>query len=270
MTSYQLFKKKIWDFYYVRRRDFVWRRPPYDPYKILISEVMLQQTQTERVVKKFDQFIKRFSRINDLAQASFGEVLFYWNGLGYNRRALALHACAKKIVHDFGGFVPQQQDILRMLPGIGPNTAGSICAFAYNQPVLFIETNIRAVYIHTFFSERDAVSDKELFPLIKDTLDHVKPREWYYALMDYGVEIKKIFKNPNTKSKHYTRQSSFKGSNRQIRSEILKLLLDHGRLSYNNFFDLIAKEPKKIEKNLYALRDEGFICQYYNDFIIAS
>ena len=268
--KYFEFNKQVWDFYGKNKRDFVWRQAPYDPYKILVSEIMLQQTQVGRVQDKFVKFIDRFPTVTDLAQAAFGEVLLYWHGLGYNRRALSIHASSKKIVQEFHGIVPSDPVLLQRFPGIGTNTASSICAFSFNKPVVFVETNIRAVYIHTFFSESNIVSDKELLPLIEETLDRTNPREWYYALMDYGVLIKKLFKNPSRKSKHYTTQSRFEGSERQIRGMILRLLLEHGRLTGDDLFLLIPREEKRIEQNLYALCDEGFVLKHLNHFMLLA
>jgi A/G-specific adenine glycosylase len=145
-----IFKQTIWDYYQKNGRQFPWRHEQ-DPYQIVVSEIMLQQTQTHRVVQKFQEFTIKFPSFAALAQAPIRDVLIAWQGLGYNRRALALHAIAQLVVKEFSGTLPTSATMLETFPHIGPNTAGSICAFAFNQPTVFVETNIRAVFIHFFF-----------------------------------------------------------------------------------------------------------------------
>ena len=252
------FKKTIWDYYQNNKRIFAWRDVE-NPYYVLVSEIMLQQTQTYRVEPKFDQFITMFPTIKDLAQAPLRAVLFAWQGLGYNRRAIALKKAAQIILEQHNGMLPSDPDLLQELPGIGPNTAGSLCAFAYNKPVTFIETNIRTVFIHHFFPNQDKVHDRELMPLIQEALDSSDARQWYYALMDYGVMLKKTLPNPSRKSKHHTRQSKFEGSDRQIRGAVLRIITQQGRTSFDELVDLIGKEPQRIAKIVDDLINEGFI-----------
>ncbi len=220
---------------------------------------MLQQTQTHRVIAKYEEFIGAFSNFETLAHSSLQDVLSVWQGLGYYRRARFLHQLAQKIVNEYNGILPSDPKILQTLPGIGPNTAGSICAFAFNQPVIFIETNIRAVFIDSFFKNKDVVSDKELLPLIAAALDQNNPREWYYALMDYGVFLKSHKKNPSRKSAHYTKQSKFEGSDRQIRAKILKYIVKKGSVSYQDITLHIAKDVDRVQKIIEQLLNEGFI-----------
>lgn len=221
MTTFQ---KKIWDFYNRNKRNFPWRETT-NPYKILVSEVMLQQTQTNRVHPKYQEFLKKFPKIEDVAKATNIEVLTVWNGLGYNRRGLYLKKTAEEIARNYKGKIPLDPKILITFPGIGPNTAGSIFVFSTNKPHLFIETNIRRVFIHEFFKDQENISDKEILRLLEENLDTENPREFYYALMDYGVFLSKSEINPNRKSKHYSKQSKFEGSLRQTRGKILKVLL---------------------------------------------
>jgi len=213
----------IWDFYSKNKRSFAWRHTQ-DPYKILVSEIMLQQTQTHRVQEKYEQFISVFPSFDMLAQHSLHDVLSVWQGLGYNRRGKYLHEIAQRVIRDYAGVLPNCPRELEKLPGIGANTAGSICAFAFNNPTVFIETNIRTVFIHSFFAEKITVSDSEILPLVAATVDQDNPREWYYALMDYGVFLKKMLPNPSRKSKHHAKQSKFEGSDRQIRGAIIRAL----------------------------------------------
>lgn len=250
------FKNKIFEFYKKNKRDFAWRNTT-DPYKILVSEIMLQQTQTSRVIEKYSNFLNAFPTIKDLAIAQQSEVLQLWQGLGYNRRALYLKRTAEIITSDYNQIFPTDLITLMSLPGIGKNTAGAISAFAFNKPVIFIETNIRRVFIHEFFKLQTAVDDKQILPLIQQTLDLTNPRDWYYALMDYGAYLATTTINPNRKSKHYTKQSKFEGSQRQVRGKILKLLLVSELkpdLLEGNFEDKV-----KYTKALEQLISEGFV-----------
>lgn len=204
-------------------RDMPWRQDT-QPYYVLVSELMLQQTQVDRVVPKFEAFIARFSDISALAAASLADVLALWSGLGYNRRAKFLHEAAKMIVSEYGGVFPQTLDQLVKLPGVGPNTAGAIMAYAFNQPVVFIETNVRTVYFTHFFEASPVVTDAELRKAVADTLDHEHPREFYQAVMDYGTWLKRQGGGRLTQSRHYKKQAPLKGSVREVRGRILKLL----------------------------------------------
>ena len=210
------FQKKIYDFYTQNKRNFSWREN-ITPYRIVVSEIMLQQTQTTRVKEKFENWMRIFPDFKTLAQAPQAQVLQHWQGLGYNRRGVALHTIAKLVVENHNGILPQDLTILQSFPSIGPNTAGSIGAFAFNMPTIFIETNIRTVYTCEFFAGKTEISDKDLLVYIQATLDTQNPRDWYYALMDYGVHLKKLLPQINSASKHYAKQSTFKGSKRQIR-----------------------------------------------------
>jgi A/G-specific adenine glycosylase len=240
------FQAHVYEIYRQYRRSFAWRETR-DPYHILVSEVMLQQTQVSRVVEKYEQFIAAFPTIYDLACAELREVLSVWVGLGYNRRGAALHTSAQIIVQQFDGHVPCGAEFLGTLPGIGPNTTGSIQAFAFNYPSVFIETNIRSVMIYTWFHEHDAVADKQLIPLIAQTLDTDNPREWYYALMDYGVLLKRAVKNPSRKSFHYVKQSKFLGSDRQLRGAIIRHLTQQERSSWEELRVILADPEERIQ-----------------------
>ena len=255
----QRFQVLITNFYRQYGREFAWRYSP-DAYKIVVSEIMLQQTQTDRVKYKFELFIQAFPDFQTLAAAEFSNVLFYWHGLGYNRRALFLHKIAQRVVNDFNGALPDLPEVLVNFGGLGPATAASICAFAFNKPVVFIETNIRTVFIHTFFRDSpDKIPDKALIPLIQATLDQDNPRAWYYALMDYGVALKKLYKNPSRKSAHHTKQSKFEGSERQIRGMILRALTAHKQVNFKELCSLVPREPARIKNNLSDLIKDGLV-----------
>lgn len=219
----QEFLETVWQKGRELYRDMPWRQDTR-PYYVLVSELMLQQTQVERVIPKFDAFISRFPDEKILAAAPLSDVLKLWNGLGYNRRAKFLHEAAKKIVSDFDGTFPSTRTELLDLPGVGAGTSGAIMVYAFNRPEPFIETNVRTVYFHHFFSDAELVTDAELLPILEETIDREHPREFYWALMDYGTQLKRQGAGRLTTSKHYKKQTSLKGSIREVRGQIVRLL----------------------------------------------
>lgn len=222
------FRELLWQRGRELYRDMPWRQDTR-PYYVLVSELMLQQTQVDRVVPKFEAFVARFPDIPSLAAASLGEVLALWSGLGYNRRAKFLHEAAKMIVTTFDSHFPEQFEQLVALPGVGPNTAGAILTYAFNQPIVFIETNVRTVYFNHFFEGDAVVTDTELREVVARTLDHEHPREFYQALMDYGTWLKRQGGGRLSQSRHYKKQSPLKGSVREVRGQIIKLLTQGDR-----------------------------------------
>lgn len=248
------FRDTVWQYYRENSRPMPWRDDP-SPYNVLVSELMLQQTQVPRVLPKFAEFMAVFPGLADLATATLPDVLRVWSGLGYNRRAKFLHAAAQKVMADYGGQLPAAADELVRLPGIGPNTAGAIMAYVYNKPAVFIETNIRSVHFYHFFADRTDVDDKELRELVARTLDQEHPREWYWALMDYGTHLKTKVRNIS-QSRHYRKQSAFEGSRRQLRARVLRLLLAGPQPER-----VIAKAlpDSRLPEVLVALQHEGFI-----------
>jgi A/G-specific adenine glycosylase len=264
------FQATIWDFYREHgRHDLLWRLPEIDgssdPYKILVSEVMLQQTQVPRVMPKFEQFMTEFPNTNALAHAPLAEVLAVWNGLGYNRRAKFLWQAAQMIERDFGGEFPHSVDQLQKLPGIGVNTAGAIVAYSFNQPAVFVETNVRTVFIHHFFKDESAVADKIILDMLTETLDRENPREFYWALMDYGTHLKQTVGNASRASKTYAKQSQFEGSRRQLRGAVVRELLAHPR----SFAQMAATlSDSRLEQVLADLAKEGLIRQDGGLFVI--
>jgi A/G-specific adenine glycosylase len=231
---------------------------------------MLQQTQVGRVAEKFPQFIAMFPDFSALASAPLADVLLQWQGMGYNRRAIALQNCARKVMTEFGGMLPDNPDILATFPGIGKATASSICAFAFNLPVLFIETNIRRVFIYCFFSDNEVVDDSAILPLVTEALYRKNPREWYNALMDYGTELKNSVPNPNRRSRHYTKQSAFEGSDRKIRGQVLKLLLSRPKMTPAALIRELGEDPGRVRMILDALEKEGFIQKKGRDLMVVS
>lgn len=272
------FQKTVWDFYNQNKRDGLPWRKKITPYRVWVSEIMLQQTQVDRVIPFFNNWMKLFPTIQKLAQAPQSEVLRAWKGLGYNSRALRMKNTAQIICEKHHGKFPKTYDELLKLPGIGPYTAGALMAFAYDQSVVMIETNIRKVFIHHFFTppafghlplageDSRTVHDRELLELIKKTLPKENFREWYFALMDYGSYLGKTIPNPNKKSRHYTIQKKFKGSDREIRGKILEILLEQKNISKKKLFKEVSVQIKNLSDNaerfykvLAGLEQEGFI-----------
>lgn len=253
----KIFRKTVLQYYRRHGRCLPWRETG-DPYKIFVSEIMLQQTQVPRVIPFYKSFIKQFPNFSTLAAASDRKILKAWQGLGYNRRALALKKTAKIILRDYQGKLPSDESMLRELPGVGAGTAGALLAFAFNVPTVFIETNIRRVFIHFFFSDKTNISDEKIFPLIQTTLDKKNPRRWYSALMDYGTYLSFVEENANRQSKHYTRQPKFEGSRRQLRGKILKLVLQKPKITNQEIAAFLEKNVVEIKVIRTELKREGF------------
>ena len=268
-------------------RDLPWRRT-YDPYAIWISEVMLQQTQVSRVDGRWQRWLERFPTVDALASAAPSDVLEEWQGLGYNRRALSVHRAAQAI-SEAGGVFPQDLKELVKLPGIGPATAAGIRAFAFNLHGVYLETNVRTVFLHELYPQAEGVPDSELVPLVEltcpasvagaaDAATELTPRSWYYALLDYGAYLKKTIPNPSRRSKSHVKQSRFEGSHRQKRAELLRVLLAH-KDEGGAEFETLHQELCQIEVNagretldeqvtlglLEELAKEGF-CQKNDEY----
>jgi A/G-specific adenine glycosylase len=263
------FNEILWKHYADHgRHDLAWRQPnaagQYDPYAIVVSELMLQQTQVTRVTGKYQAFLMQFPTVQDLAAADLAAVLVAWSGLGYNRRAKYLWQTAR-LVSSHGGKFPQTLEGLVSLPGIGKNTAGAVLAYAFNVAQPFIETNVRTVYIHHFFNDADGVTDTDILALLNQTIDREHPREFYWALMDYGSYIKQTVGNASRASKDYKKQTVFEGSKRQIRGRVIKTLAG-GPMSLTQLTktiedkrlnavlnDLVAEQMISVKNDNYSL-----------------
>jgi A/G-specific adenine glycosylase len=222
------FRKAVRGFYRSCGRDFAWRKTR-DPYRVLVSEIMLQQTQTQRVAERFPLFLQAFPNLRALARAPQSDVIRAWEGLGYYRRARNLHRAAQAVVELHGGRIPESYDALRALPGVGAYTAAAVSAFAFDRGVAMIETNIRSVYLYVFFRESRAVSDREILELVAATMPAKNVREWFYALMDLGVELKKQAPRINHASRHHKAQTPFKGSDRRVAAQVLRYIVTSAR-----------------------------------------
>ena len=263
------FAQRVWQQGAQLYRDLPWR-DTRDPYAILVSEVMLQQTQVSRVLGRWEQWLEAFPTPQALAAAPVAPVLQLWQGMGYNRRALNLKRSAEEVVARFGGQVPQGHEELLSLPGVGPATAAGVRAFAFCQPGVYLETNVRTVFLHELYQGRDKVPDTELEPLVAATCPEAGPRvrSWYYSLLDYGAHLKRTRPNPSRRSAQHTRQSAFEGSHRQKRAYLLRRVLEApastGQLAADiSQAERTAGRPELTEGHTVAIMEElaceGFV-----------
>jgi len=261
--SLRAFARLVLGFYGREGRRFPWRETR-DPWAILVSEVMLQQTQTERVVPKYLAWMERYPDPASLAAAPLAEVLGLWSGLGYNRRALALVRAAQALaaLAASGAGFPGDEASLVALPGVGPYTARAVLAFAFDRPVALIETNVRSAYLHHFFPGEEKVPDSRILPLVAATMtvlaeDGADPRTWYYALMDYGADLKRRIGNPNARSAHYAKQTPFADSHRRVRGAVLRELAK-GPATRDELAAALPFARERVEAALAELENEGF------------
>lgn len=250
----QAFQELVWVKGRELYRDMPWREQPTF-YYVLVSEIMLQQTQVARVIQKFAEFINAFPTIDILAAAPLAEVLRIWQGLGYNRRAKFMHEAAKQIVMDGQ---PKDYESLLRLPGIGKNTAAAIMNYVYQVPTPFVETNIRTVYFYHFFRNQRDVSDKQLRELVQKTVDTEHPREFFWALMDYGSLLKSQGYGNIAISKHYKKQPPLSGSLREMRGKIVRALsaVDLSKKELQN----TVQADDRFSAALHGLVADGLIC----------
>lgn len=245
------FQKTILRWYRHNRRDMPWRRTR-DPHKILVSEVMLQQTQVSRVLPKYKEFLRAFPNVKALATAPQAELLRVWAGLGYWRRAKYLQACAQAVVKEYGGKFPEEIVKLEQLPGIGPYTARALACFAFDSAEPLIDTNIRRVYLHFFFPNKKKVLDTAIAKIARAAVWRKNPREWHYALFDYGATVLKD-KSINQRSRHYYKQSKFEGSFRSYRTLIVKYLLAQpGQQASAAAIRQLLRKQLRMNKSVYS------------------
>ena len=255
------FRRTVRERYRSNGRDLPWRRTK-SPYAVLVSEVMLQQTQVERVLPRYTAFLRAFPSFSALSRASLHDVLTMWNGLGYNRRASSLRAIAQEVMQVWKGRLPDDPELLRTLPAIGPCTAAAVCVFAFGKRLPFLETNIRTVYLHHFFGPCQKVPDSLVIELVQRTLPRVKIREWYYALMDYGSCLKRGGVRTGERSASYRRQSPFGGSRREIRGAILRMLTRRDTISIRDVVSAFPGRSGQVHEAFAALESEGLIAKH--------
>ena len=262
------FITRVWKEGSLHHRDLPWRDLD-DPYLVLVSEVMLQQTQVSRVLGRWQDWLDTFPTLDSLAAAPQALVLEKWQGMGYNRRALNLKRAADRCLDAFSGRIPRSREDLLSLPGVGPATAAGVRVFAFQEPEVYLETNVRTVFLHEFFPGVDQVPDRELIPLVQASCPMDDPRAWYYALLDYGAYLKSILPNPSRRSRHYSKQSPFQGSRRQKRAFLLRYLISHPGSAAQELTEALnevemaaGRGPCKngeVEGILADLQSEGFI-----------
>ena len=250
--------KEVLEYYHLHgRHDLIWRKK-ITPYKILVSEIMLQQTQVARVTPKFEEWMKKFPSLTILSESSLSEILILWQGLGYQRRAKALLAVAKQI-----STLPKSYEKLLALPGIGPYTAGALMAFAYDtfsHPV--IETNIRTVLIDYFHPGETDIHDGLLYDDLSRlvTYQEVKDigaRHFYYALMDRGAHLKANKISHNSKCAHHTTQSRYEGSLRQLRAKTLFTITHREALPLDERLDVVVSQL--IKEEYIVKKGKGYV-----------
>ncbi len=285
----QKFQKDILDWYQKNKRDLPWRRPSLklwndwqgDPYKVLVSEIMSQQTQIARVIPKYHAWLQKFPTVFDLASASTRDVLLLWSGLGYNRRALYLQKCAQEIVEKYQGKFPEDEKLLLQLPGIGKYTARALLCFAFDQQVAVVDTNVRKVILtqlcqnHPERSEgspnkkedssatpqndKTFMTEKKIEDVAAQVLPQGKAYEWNQALMDYAAIALKKEKHPKAQ-----KQSRFKDSDRYYRGEIIRFLLAHNTITTIQLQDHLLQTDKilteeRLEKILLGMQKDKLI-----------
>lgn len=256
--KHKQFIATVWTYYHAHHRTALPWRNTQDPYRIVVSELMLQQTQVARVIPKYQAFLRRFPTTKQLATSSLAEVLRYWQGLGYNRRAKSLHECVRTVHTTCRGRWPRTIIELQALPGIGSYTAAAIVSFAYNEPTVCIETNIRTSVIHHYFPTDDGVSDSAIASVLAETVSTTNPREWYWALMDYGSFVKRTHRNYNRQTKSYRNQSSFTGSDRQIRGTVIRALTERSSATFDEF-EQMGFALERVRSQCQILCKEGLI-----------
>jgi A/G-specific adenine glycosylase len=264
-------------------RDLPWRTTR-DPYAVLLSEVMLQQTQVARVVPKYLAWLEAFPTLDALAVAPLEPVLEAWQGLGYNRRAVALKRTAEQVCERYSGALPVGEAELRMLPGIGPSTAAGVLVFAHDLPAVYLETNVRTVFLHELLADRTMVPDREIVPLVRVALGEassqgISPRDWYFALLDHGAHLKQALPNPSRRSAHHARQSAFEGSRRQKRAWLLRAVIADSGMPTDAYASQLAafehgagrKAPsaEEVAELLGSLADEGFLARQGDVWFVA-
>jgi A/G-specific adenine glycosylase len=276
-TQIKHFQKKILTWYEEHQRDLPWRKTR-DPYHILVSEIMLQQTQVTRVIPKFEAWLSMLPTVKELAVAPTVTVLTLWSGLGYNRRALNLKKTAQIISEKYDGRFPQNEKALMALPGIGIYTARAVLCFAFDQQVAVVDTNVKKVILTQLFrsfpeeirlgdgssTQNDLkIDEKMIMTIAEQILPHGKAYEWNQALMDYSSTVLKKEKI------HIPKQSKFIGSRRYYRGRVLKVLLEKKSVPIEELGSLIkngfaAHDQEWLEKLLGELINEGFIVNEKN------
>ncbi len=242
------FRRRVFEFYEEHGRDLPWR-DTHEPYKILVSEVMLQQTQVSRVVPKYEEWIERWPTNQALAETALDDIMPVWQGLGYNNRAKRLRNAAAQVEAEHEGDYPRDIERLQELPGVGPYTASALLIFAFNEDVAAVDTNIRRVLIHEFDLDEDVGMDT-LYSIAHRLVPTGRSREWHNALMDYGA-LEATSAETGVASRGS--QSPFEGSTRYYRGKVVRRVTEEGPV------DVDALDIEDTEEVLESLQEDGLI-----------
>lgn len=280
-TSPAAFRWAIFRWFAAHGRDLPWRRTR-DPWRVLVSEVMLQQTQVDRVIPKYLSFVRRWPTPAAMARAPLRDVLSAWSGLGYNRRAAHLKAAAETVVRAHGGVMPADVEALEALPGVGRYTARAVASFAYGQDVALWDTNVRRIALRVFRGGEFADADpgrEALERLLADALPSGRSRDWHGALMDFGSAVC-VSRNPLCAScplrgvclaaprflegerppRRLARpQARFAGSRREARGKVVRMLAAAGKRGASELAVVDALEREDAGAVIGSLVRDGLV-----------
>jgi len=260
------------EWYRTRKRAYPWRGVR-DPYLVLVSEVMLQQTQASRVIAAFRSFVSRFPTVEALEAAPRADVLREWGSLGYPRRAVALHEASRAIVREHDGVVPRDPSVLERLPGIGPYTAAAVASLAFGAAVPALDVNVRRVVGRVVLGRDDARADA-VREAAERWIDRASPAEWNQALMDVGREHCRPRPRcegcPLARACRFRaqgaqpgpplrRQSRYEGSMRQLRGSILRVLRERERATLTALAHSSRRSREEVRVAVQGLHEEGMV-----------
>ena len=263
MNKLIFFKKQLLLWSKNNTRSYSWRNSK-DPWKILLIEVIAQQTQLDRANEYYEKFIKRFPTPEDMSISSKKEVLRLWSGLGYNNRAVRLHEASKILAYrSFNSIYPN----FDILPGVGKYTKDALLSFVYKEKIITQDTNITRIFSRFF-----GVANPKKFIQVnqENILKNIKSRKFNQALMDFGSNIctsrnpmcsKCVLEKNCEKFFQKTKyvQSTFKGSNREIRGKVIKYLINNKEVDISSLIKVLKIEEKKLNSILEKLEKEGMI-----------
>jgi A/G-specific adenine glycosylase len=263
------------EWYRPRTSLYPWRTDPPDPYRVLVSEIMLQQTQASRVVPMFESFVSRFPTIGSLAAAPKGVVLRAWSGLGYNRRAVALSDAARIVMAAHDGTIPDDPASLIRLPGVGPYTAAAVASIGFGLPVAAIDTNTRRVVSRAILGLQPAVArSRDVNAAARRWLDRSAPGRWNQAVMDLGREVCRPLPRcevcplssgcrfpsvPRRAAQRTSRRQAFAGSSRQVRGAILRALVGRSPATLASLVRTTGFDREPVAVAIRALHRDGLV-----------
>ena len=275
IAEVQAIRDAVLAWYGPRPHDYPWRSHRPDPYAVLVSEVMLQQTQAARVAPIYRRFLERFPDVRALSSAARAEVLRAWEGLGYHRRALALREAASVIVRDHGAAVPGDPAALQALPGIGPYTAAAVASIAFGEPVAAVDTNVWRIAARLIDGvEPGQIHPRRAWDVAQALLDRSNPGAWNQAMMDLGRFVCRpaprcdgcpvrdrcrFARSGREPGEPARRQAPFDGSSRQARGRVLAVLRDRGGATLGEIADVSGLPAGRVVAAARALATDGII-----------